>query len=243
MPERGAALTRSGAIEYEVVRSRRRRRTIEITVDASRGVRVAAPQWTPEADIRSLIERRSEWIAKQQRRQPVVRAARQWVAGETVPYLGQPLTLHLEPTARKRVTVTLEDGRLRIDVPDSLEATERAPAIERAVLRWYAERASADIEPRVAHWARLAVRPPTRVLIRNQRQRWGSCAPDGSLRFNTRIVMADLALIDYVVVHELAHLAVPSHAAAFWVEVERMLPDYRERRASLRRAGASLTLA
>jgi hypothetical protein len=79
-------------------------------------------------------------------------------------------------------------------------------------------------------------------MIRNQRRRWGSCSADGTLRFNWRLVMAPPAIIEYVVVHELAHLRVPNHSPAFWAEVARFIPDYKARRTALRQLGPSLSL-
>ena len=95
----------------------------------------------------------------------------------------------------------------------------------------------------MARWhPRLGRGPAPRVLIRDQRQRWGSCAPDGTLRFNWRAVMLEPALIDYIVVHELAHLAVRSHSPEFWRIVTAAMPDAQHRRRRLREAGRSLPL-
>ena len=80
------------------------------------------------------------------------------------------------------------------------------------------------------------------VLVRDQRQRWGSCSPEGVLRFNWRIVMAPPALFDYVVIHELAHLRVRSHRAGYWALVAQAAPDHRVRRERLRALGPSLDL-
>ncbi len=83
---------------------------------------------------------------------------------------------------------------------------------------------------------------PPRVLIRDQRLRWGSCAPDGTLRFNWRVVMLKPSLIEYVVVHELAHLTHPNHSPSFWGLVTEVMPDAQERRARLREEGRTLPL-
>ena len=80
------------------------------------------------------------------------------------------------------------------------------------------------------------------VLIRDQRQRWGSCAPDGTLRFNWRVMMLEPALVDYVIVHELTHLAVPNHSDDYWKLVNRIMPDAQERRQKLREVGRTLPL-
>ena len=80
------------------------------------------------------------------------------------------------------------------------------------------------------------------VLIRDQRQRWGSCAPDGTLRFNWRAVMLPPALIEYIVVHELIHLTIKTHSTDFWALVSKAMPDAQQRRRRLREAGQALPL-
>ena len=82
----------------------------------------------------------------------------------------------------------------------------------------------------------------SRVLVRDQRQRWGSCAPDGTLRFNWRATMLPPALIEYVVVHELAHLTHRNHSTDFWGLVSEAMPDAQQRRQRLREAGRTLPL-
>ena len=80
------------------------------------------------------------------------------------------------------------------------------------------------------------------MLIRDQRQRWGSCAPDGTLRFNWRVVMLQPELAEYVVVHELAHLKISSHSAEYWTLISSLLPDAQQRRRRLREEGRLLPL-
>ena len=80
------------------------------------------------------------------------------------------------------------------------------------------------------------------IIIGNQKTLWGSCAADGTLRFNWRLVMMSPTLMEYVVVHELAHLKVRNHSAAFWKVVNRALPDATQRRQELRETGRSLPL-
>ena len=80
------------------------------------------------------------------------------------------------------------------------------------------------------------------MLTRDQRQRWGSCAPDGTLRFNWRTVMLPPMLTEYVVVHELAHLTVKSHSTEFWGLVSKAMPDAQRRRRRLREVGQTLPL-
>lgn len=110
-------------------------------------------------------------------------------------------------------------------------------------MAWYRGRAGERLPACVARWQpRLGRGPAPRVLIRDQRQRWGSCAPDGTLRFNWRAVMLEPSLIDYIVVHELAHLTVRNHSPEFWRIVSSAMPDAQHRRRRLREAGRSLPL-
>jgi predicted metal-dependent hydrolase len=81
-----------------------------------------------------------------------------------------------------------------------------------------------------------------KIRITSAQTRWGSCSPKGTLSFTWRLVMAPLEVIDYVVIHELAHLRVKNHSKTFWAEVESMLPDYTRHVAWLRKNGKFLTL-
>jgi predicted metal-dependent hydrolase len=119
---------------------------------------------------------------------------------------------------------------------------ERRAAIERALIGWYRMQAAVHLSEVVNRWSAVAGYCPSAVQIRDQRQRWGSCSPSQVLRFNWRVVMAPPVLMNYVVVHELAHLRHRTHTAAFWGEVGRVLPDYELLRVRLKEIGATLTL-
>ena len=228
-------------IEYEVRWSRRRRKTVEIRVDGDRVV-VAAPARTPLEEIAAFVLKRATWILRHRPDGRARAARRRFVTGESVPYLGRDVRLVAEPSDGPDATVRLVRGSFELRAPDELPGEERRERIVEAFERWYRTRAEERIPARVDHWSALTGLRPTGVLIRNQRRRWGSCSADGTLRFNWRLILAASALLDYVVVHELAHLAVPNHSADFWTEVARLMPDHLERRATLRAIGPGLTL-
>ena len=79
-----------------------------------------------------------------------------------------------------------------------------------------------------------------RITIRDQKSRWGSCSGKGNLNFNWRLILAPEEVLDYVVVHELAHRLEMNHSVRFWGHVERVLPDYKDRRLWLRKNGDGL---
>ncbi|MBZ4021305.1 zinc metalloprotease [Rhodobacter sp. TJ_12] len=94
-------------------------------------------------------------------------------------------------------------------------------------------------EASTRHAAALG-RPFKRIILRDTRSRWGSCAADGSLSYSWRLIMAPPEVLDYVAAHEVAHLAQMNHSPAFWAEVARLMPDYAPHRAWLKRHGAAL---
>ena len=106
---------------------------------------------------------------------------------------------------------------------------EPDPALE-AKLR---AQAKIILSQRVAYYAERMGVSPAQIKITGARTRWGSCSAKGNLNFSWRLMLADAREIDYVVVHELAHLREMNHSPRFWAVVEAALPDYRERKKSL----------
>jgi len=106
--------------------------------------------------------------------------------------------------------------------------------IERAVSFWYRQQAEQLYEQRVAHYAPLLDAAPREVKLSAAKTQWGCCTARGTVRLNLQLVKLPLHLIDYVVVHELAHLREMNHSAAFWRVVESVCPDYRRLRSELK---------
>lgn len=98
----------------------------------------------------------------------------------------------------------------------------------------YKEELRPVLEHRVVYYAERMGVSYGRITIRDQKTRWGSCSAKGNLNFNWRLALVSQEVADYVVVHELAHRLEMNHSKRFWIEVERILPDYRKRRAMLR---------
>lgn len=111
--------------------------------------------------------------------------------------------------------------------------TEQIP-ISEEVRREGIERAKRIFPERTAYFAKRMGVDYGRITIREQKTRWGSCSSKGNLNFNWKLVLLAPELLDYVVVHELAHRREMNHSVAFWKVVEAELPDYRERRRRLK---------
>ena len=225
-------------IEYTVIRSKRRKKTLEITLDPQQGVIVRSPARTPRREITALVQKRAEWILSHATEDILRPTPRRFTDVETLFYMGREIPIATCATAASGVTANLENDTFWIESPADLPEDERTEKSRAAIERWYRRKASRLLPEIVAQWqAKVSSKKPAQVLIRNQRKRWGSCSSDGSIRLNWRIIMAEPALIDYVVVHELAHLAVMDHSPRFWKQVEHALPDYRARRKRLNEVG------
>ena len=198
------------------MRSPRRHKTIEITVDEPGLATVAAPAGTPPGDLEAAVRRRAAWIIRHDGEAAAALPPRRFVSGESLPYLGRSVLMTVHPTESDEVAIRFHHWQFDVDVPRSLEGDERHAKVRAAFESWYRARAALKLPPRVARIDSLLGARPKAVLIRSQRKRWASCAPDGTLRFNWRAIMAPPALLDYVVAHELAHLRVRGHTPEYW---------------------------
>jgi predicted metal-dependent hydrolase len=241
--ERASVEFNGRLIEYTVVRSARRKKTIEITLDPERGVLVRSPARTTRKDISELVQKRAGWILNHATEAILDPTPRRFTDGETLFYLGEQVPIVTDTALDGRISLSLEGGAFHISAPSDMSEEDRAAAVREVVERWYRREAARLLPEIVLRWqGKVSRKKPTQVLIRSQRRRWGSCSSDGSIRLNWRIVMAEAALIDYVVVHELAHLDVMDHSPRYWQKVESAMPDYRLRRKRLNDVGAHFWL-
>ena len=229
-------------IDYEIRRSVRRKKTVEITLVGG-CVHVKAPSRLPKRDIQQIVLKKASWIIGRLSETEQEAPPNRFVTGETLPYLGRNVPLTVEVADAPSVTVSLDHWTFRIAAPHGESGHDHAGQIRDAVVSWYKCRAAEYLPTEVDRWwGRLGTGTKSRILIRDQRSRWGSCAHDGTLRFNWRLMMLEPSLVEYVVVHELAHLTFMDHSTNFWNLVTQALPDAQQRRRRLREAGKALPL-
>lgn len=216
-----------------------RRRSIGMSVGVE-GLSVSAPRWVRRADIDEALHERAGWIlqklAEQRERAQRLQANRvQWREGASVPYLGEPVVMVIDPRVAGAVLREAAPGlpgvpRRTLHVGLSQQAG--AAQLREAVQSWLKRQALRVFQERCAHFAprlRVTVR---RLSLSSATTRWGSASADGSIWLHWRLIHFTLPVIDYVVAHELAHLREMNHSRAFWAVVRSVVPDYeRERRA------------
>ncbi len=187
-----------------------------------------------------MVQERAAWIRKQQaalRNAPEQRFA----DGKTIAWLGRDVLMVFNRTRARRIALRFDGSGFRVSVPYDLPDAEHDEKVRLAFIDWYRNRAAEHLPAVVDRWRPELGRDGTpKILIRNQRRRWGSCAADGTLRFNWRVMLLDPSLIDYIVVHELAHLTHMNHSPAFWELVCRTIPDAQDRRKRLRETSRAL---
>lgn len=202
-----------------IVRSNRKTVALQITENGT--LIVKAPVDADEKVIWNVIERHRYWIEKRkseiESRDTRV-LPKEFVDGEGFLYLGKYYRLHI--VEGQDVPLKFENGFYL-----SMSAL---PEAKRLFIEWYKKAAYEKIAERVNWWAQKRGFKYNKVNITDAQKRWGSCSSNGNLNFSWRLIMAPLSVVDYVVVHELAHLEEKSHNKAFWTIVKLLMPDYKK---------------
>jgi predicted metal-dependent hydrolase len=220
------------------VRRSQRARQIRLRVGADIGLEVVVPARGRLPDIPALLRERADWILRALDRVAAqsVPAAPPLADGATLPDLGHAHRLIVAPGPGVSPAVDHNP------VARTLTARfDPATYDLRAVLDWWLRnRARATIAARVAHFSALMSVRHTRLTIRDTRSRWGSCSSRGGLNFSWRLILAPPPVLDYVVIHELAHLRELNHSPRFWAILAAHCPDYPRHQTWLKEYGATL---
>jgi predicted metal-dependent hydrolase len=212
-------------MDFDIIRSRRKTIAVEITKEG--GVLVRAPLKLARREVLAFVHQNSGWIARKLVQARVLqeeRTPRRFLEGESFPFLGE----------QHRLRYVTGGEYLRKEKGEFLMGADLSARAGNLFRTWYRARAREILEDRVAHFALQMGLSCRSVRITNAKERWGSCNAAGCLNFAWRLVMAPPAVIDYVIVHELAHLVEMNHSRRFWDCVARVLPDHPEQRKWLR---------
>ena len=163
---------------------------------------------------------------------------KEFVSGESFPYLGKNYRLKIvRSSVATEGRCKLVNGRLLVETNGESNSESEKTAVRKALIEWYFEHAENKVKERLGRFAQQIGKWPASVEIKNQVRRWGSCSRTGIIRFNWKIIMAPISLLDYVIVHELCHLIYPHHSSQFWQKVQSVIPDYKKRRDRLKGNG------
>jgi predicted metal-dependent hydrolase len=217
------------------------RRTTDIVIERDGCVTVRPPSRLTPEQVDDAVFSRRRWIYRnlaEWRDLNSTRVVREWVNGESFLYLGSAYRLRL--VTEQDVPVKLKDGRFHL-LRSVVEVGGKSAA-QLAFKDFYIERGSARLAQRVRHYASRVGVMPGAVQVKELGYRWASSLPGGGLDFHWKCLMAPATIVDYIVVHELCHKRFRDHTDLFWNEVDKVMPDYRERKEWLRQRGAEMDL-
>ena len=228
---------------------RGKRRTIGFSVGAD-GLTVSAPGWAPLRDVDTALREKSDWIVRKlgemrERGERMETARITWHDGTVLPFLGAPLRVVLDPrhtfaaAGAHLVAAGADDdggdgGKVGQTLYVPLPHTATPEQIRDAVQAWLMRQAKTLFTERLNHFAPQLQVHWRRMALSNAGTRWGSASADGSIRLNWRLIHTKMAVIDYVVAHELSHLRVMDHSPRFWDTVRTVVPDYADLRGQLK---------
>ncbi|SHE54639.1 hypothetical protein SAMN02745164_00662 [Marinitoga hydrogenitolerans DSM 16785] len=223
-------------IVYKIIKSRRK--TLSIIIDETGEVLVKAPKWLPDFEIKKFVFDKRIWIVSKMmkfKEKPLIK--RKYESGEEFLFLGKNYKLI---TIEGNYDIGIQDGFLYISLKK--EFFDNTELKKTMILKWYKNEAKKIINRRLEYYSKLMKLKYGKVYIRDQKTRWGSCSGKNNLSFNFRIIMAPMRKLDYIIVHELAHIVYKHHQKEFWDYVSIYCNDYQESKKWFRENGNKLTL-
>lgn len=207
---------------------------MQITVERNGQLVLTAPPQVGEAQLRRFVQEKRFWIytklaEKDRLQRPMPPKA--FVDGEGFLYLGRSHRLKL--VDRQETPLKLAAGRFCL-------RRDALPNAREHFVRWYSERARVWLSNRVADYQSRMEVTPAGVKVQDLGYRWGSCGKGAWLYFHWKAILLPARIAEYVVVHEIAHLHEPHHTPAFWLRVERAMPDFLQRKAWLAEHGVDV---
>lgn len=221
------------SVAYLLVRSSRRSIGMEVS---AQGLTVRAPLRASHTVIESVLREKTRWILQKlsDRAVRVDSTPRvHWQDGSSMPFLGGELQLRLHPQAPRQGEL-LSIGPQRWVLHLRADAEASAEQVRAVVAAWWLRHARQLLTERLQHYAPAMGVQWRSLRLSNARTRWGSAKADGSIMLNWRLLHYRLPVLDYVVIHELAHLRHMDHSSRFWAVVESVCPDYLQLRQALK---------
>lgn len=214
-------------IDYNV--AYRARKTVGISVSKREGVKISAPPWITEKQIREIVIQKSGWIIKKILHN-VQRINLLQLENDMAYYhMGNLHKLNIICTDQRRMSVQLTIQGFNVFVPRNIDMEERPKKIRKAMYDWFKKEALSLFNERVEYYSDIIRMKPKAIAVKKQKTRWGSCSSRGNINLNIKLLMLPPDIMDYVIVHEMIHLKIMNHSSEFWKSVASVLPDYRNR--------------
>lgn len=229
----------SNIIEFKV--EYRKRKTMSIKIELDGEIKVSVPIRAKEEDIIKAVKSKAKWIIKKSKELELLAAKkvdRGLINGNTLMYLGEeyPINIILDNKVKK-IEVSILYGKFIIKTN-----TEEESAIKHAVTYWYGTKTLELVLELVDKLQPNFKMFPTVIKVKEQKRSWGTCSSKRALHFNWRISMANIDVIEYIVLHEMCHMIHMNHSKDYWDEVEKIMPNYKVKKLWLKENGMKMEL-
>jgi predicted metal-dependent hydrolase len=229
-------------IPFEMRISTRARR---LTVTLDRGeVKVSVPRGVPREQVDNFLRDKQDWICRhwQWQRQQALQYRKVYETGQEFSYRGLSLTISVEKHVRKTIRVSLQRDKLVINLPGNILGERRPEFVREAVVFWYKNQARRLFREKLDYFAARMGVAYKDFRLKEQKTKWGSCSSLGNINLNWKVIMAPEFVIDYLIIHELAHLRYLNHSQDFWDTVAAHLKDFRQGKKWLKEHGRELEI-
>jgi len=201
-----------------------------INVDTN-GVLVKTNDTTTIEDVNKMVQNKSAWISKKLAIFKSIAINKDISTGSRLYYMGKSYYVKMIKTeTAETITIKFTHSTFQITTPSKFTDTELNHAIE----NFYKQKAQEKIIPLTKKWAKTMEVSPEHISFRYSKRRWGSCSSTNRISFNYHLIKLSLSLIEYVVIHELAHITFENHSKEFWKLVHNYLFDYKIREKKIR---------
>ena len=223
--------------KVDIVKSARRK-TMALKVNHN-GVSVHIPSRFPLKLATQFIIQKTDWI-KLKLKQLAVRLPieKKYCDGETFLFLGETCSLRLQ---QQETTLTVKKIDNDINITGRLNRSTET-SIKKALIHWYKQQSERYLQSQTQVLAEKTGLTPRSTTVKTYKARWGSCKITGEIQFNWKLILAPPAVIDYVIVHELCHLAHHNHSATFWQLVVHHYPHFKQAKQWLKDNGYRLEI-
>jgi predicted metal-dependent hydrolase len=218
-------------LDYEIIYSKRK--TLTISVERDRSIVVHAPEKTSKEKIEQIIEKKKLWLydkINHVQKFPENPQSSEFVSGESIMYLGRNYKFQI---VQRQIEGVIFDNTFYISQEKSAKAME-------LIKTWFVSKAKEIILPKAQYYAKRIGVSYKEAKISEMKYRWGSCTTKNNINFNWRIIKAPMHVVDYIIVHELAHFRETNHTPEFWNIIAVQLPNYDKAKEWLKKFGNSL---
>lgn len=224
-------------IDYRLIYSSRQK-TIELIIGLDSGFTVKAPDNMSKEEVAEYLQRKNTWIITNlDKMNEVIRneTKKEFVSGEKFLYKGKRFRLKVIKVNEEVVpSLSFSHSKFIAHIPAIVSEFDYPRIIQPLFIDFYHEKAEKILKQRAKKYLVYFVAKPSLIKVQSLKNKWGNCSERNQIRFNWRVVMAKMSIVDYVVVHELCHIKHKDHSKTFWNEVQKILPDYEERKEWLR---------